>query len=254
MHTYALRLFVIILWAVIIMVGLAHAADAVANEVVVTRIEGSAMAFTKTAPAGIAIKMADRLSRDTEVRVAERSRVELRFPDGTVMRLAEKSALKLSDVAYDPKTGSKNIKVDLSIGRLWANVRKLATPDSRVEVKTANAVAGVRGTVYRVNVEEDTSAVVKVYDGAVYVAGLPRQIPKPVGQVSGPVPVPGPHPVPPPYHEVTMEQWHEIVKSFQQITITPQGVASKPQDFDIKEDAKDGWVRWNQELDRQIQF
>ncbi len=157
-------------------------------------------------------------------------------------------------MSYEPKTGSKNVRVGLSLGRLWANVKKLVTADSKVEVKTVNAVAGVRGTVYRVNVEEDKSALVRVYDGFVYVSGSPREIPKPATQVSGPVPVPGPHEVPPPYHEVSMEEWHEIVKSFQQITISAQGTASKPQDFDVKQDAKDDWVKWNQELDRQMTF
>ena len=123
------------------------------------------------------IRKNDRLTKEQDVKVDEKSRVELRFPDGTVMRLAEKTQLRLSDVSYDRKTGGKNMKVDLSVGKLWAKVKKLVTPDSAVEVKTVNAVAGVRGTVYRVNVEEDASAVVKVYDGQVYVAGLPGRSP-----------------------------------------------------------------------------
>jgi hypothetical protein len=37
-------------------------------------------------------------------------------------------------------------------------------------VKTSNAVAGVRGMVYRVNVDEDISALVKAYEGEIFVA------------------------------------------------------------------------------------
>ncbi len=220
----------------------------------VTIVDGKAQLFTKDKAAGRALRKGDNLTRDHEVRVAEKSRVEIRFPDGTVMRLSEKSRLVMSEVQYDKKTENKTVKVSLGVGKLWANVKKLVTPDSSVEVKTGNAVAGVRGTVYRVNVEEDKSAMVKVYDGSVYVAGPPKnETGKPPAQVSGPVPVPGPHEVPPPYHEVTMEEWTAIVKAMQQITISPQGVPSKPEDFDPKADADD-WVRWNQERDKQLQF
>ncbi len=219
---------------------------------VVTMLDGKAYAYSKGAKTGVALKKGDKLSKDQEVKVAERSRLELKFPDGTVMRLAPKSTLKLSDVSYDASTQGKNVKVNLTVGKLWANVKKLATADSKVEVKTVNAVAGVRGTVYRVNAEEDQSAMVKVYDGSVYVAGTQQgaQAGAPTG---APIPVPGPHQVPPPYHEVSMEEWHVIVKSFQQITISPQGVPSKPQDFSPQEDMDD-WVKWNQERDKQVRF
>ena len=57
-------------------------------------------------------KEGDRLSKEHEVRVGERSRIELRFPDGTVMRLSEKSRLAMNEVQYDKKTESKNVKVE----------------------------------------------------------------------------------------------------------------------------------------------
>jgi hypothetical protein len=50
-----------------------------------------------------------------------------------------------------------------------------------------------------------------------------------------------------------MEEWHVIVRSFQQITISPQGVASKPEDFSPQQDMDD-WVKWNQERDKQLQL
>lgn len=167
------------------------------------------------------------------------------------MRFAERSVIKMEDISYDGKTQNKNVKVNLGIGKVWANVKKLATADSRVEVKTVNAVAGVRGTVYRVNVEDDNSAMVKVYDGTVNVSGIPKDAAKTPGQFTAPVPVEGPREVPPPYHEVSMEEWTVIVKAMQQVTISPQGVASKPQDFTQQQDMDD-WVKWNQERDKQL--
>jgi len=250
--TYGAAALLITLWCF----SFASAAEepAARTEAMVTMIEGTAHVFTKGSTVGLPLKKGSKLKRGEEARVGANSRMEIRFPDGTVMRLAEKSRLVMDEVLYDSKTENKDVKVNLAVGKLWANVKKLVTPDSTVEVRTSNAVAGVRGTVYRVNVEEDKSALVKVYDGTVYVANPPKEEPgKPPREVSGPVPVPGPHEVPPPYHEVTVEEWQVIVQSFQQVTISPEGVASQPQAFDPKADADD-WVKWNQERDKQTQF
>ena len=229
------------------------AAEPGASEAVVTAIQGTARIYTKDSAAGRLLKKGDVLKRENEVKVAEKSRIELRFPDGTVMRLSEKSHLKMSELSFNKQTDSKNVKVDLSLGKLWANVKRLTTSDSSVEVKTTNAVAGVRGTVYRVNVEEDKSALVKVYDGTVYVANPPRDASKPVDKATAPHEVSGPKEVPPPYHEVSMEEWTAIVKAMQQISISPEGKPSKPEDFDPKTDSDD-WVKWNQERDNQVNF
>ncbi len=247
MHTM-IRLTV----AVVLITGFSAAAvSADDSAAVVTRLEGSASVFTKGVKTGTPLKKNDKIMKGQEVNVGERSRIELKYPDGTVMRFAEWSTIKMEDITYDSKTKSKKVKVDLGGGKLWANVKKLVTSDSKVEVKTVNAVAGVRGTVYRVNVDADNSAMVKVYDGSVNVTGVPKEQPKTSGQVTAPVPVSGPQEVPPPYHEVSMEEWTVIVKSMQQITISPQGVASKPQDFTPQQDMDD-WVKWNQERDKQL--
>ena len=241
---------------VAVVVLFSHPVDAVktgGREAVVTFVQGTVMKFTGETETGIPVKRNDRLSKDHAVKVGKASRMEIRFSDGTVMRLSERSHLKLSEVSYNKKSGSKRLKVTLVLGKLWANVKKLLTPESTVEVKTANAVAGVRGTVYRVNVEEDTSAMVRVYEGSVYVAGAPRAVQKPATEVSGPLPVPGPHEVPPPYHEVTLEEWLVIVQAMQQVTVSPQGVASVPSLFTAEDDA-DEWVQWNRQRDTLLTF
>jgi len=245
---------VLALILVLVFGTVAVAGETAQTDAVVTMIQGTARVFSAGAKTGRLLKKGDKLRQEHEVRVAEKSRIEIRFPDGTVMRLSEKSHLKMDQVLYNQQTQAKNVKVGLSVGKLWAKVRKLATPDSAVEVKTSNAVAGVRGTVYRVNVEEDKSALVKVYDGTVYVANPPKDtMGKPPVQVAKPAEVSGPTQVSPPYHQVTMEEWTVIVKAMQQISISPQGVATQPQDFDPKADADD-WVKWNQERDKQMSF
>jgi hypothetical protein len=249
----SITLSLVLLLAFVCVSSHVPAAESGGSDAVVTVIKGTARVYSKAATQGHVIKKGDRIKEDQEVRVAEKSRIEMRFPDGTVMRLSEKSSLKMSELTFNKKTESKNVTVDLEGGKLWAKVKKLTTPDSSVAVKTSNAVAGVRGTVYQVNVDEDKSALVKVYDGEVYVANPPRDTSQPIDKVKAPHPVAGPHEVPPPVHEVSMEEWTVIVKAMQQITISPEGVASQPQAIDPKADADD-WVKWNQERDKKLPF
>lgn len=251
MRAFTCKMARIVISAVLIAgisVSMGSADDSAA---VVTRLDGSAAVFAKGAKTGKPLKKNNKIMKGQKVKVGERSRLELKYPDGTVMRFAERSVIKMDDISYDSQTQNKKVRVDLYGGKLWANVKKLVTADSRVEVKTVNAVAGVRGTVYRVNVDEDNSAMVKVYDGSVNVTGVSKEQPKTPEQVTAPFPVPGPHEVPPPYHEVSMEEWTVIVKAMQQISISPQGVASEPQDFTPQQDMDD-WVKWNQERDQQL--
>jgi len=251
MRSFTNRLTCIVLAAILITGCAVTMASAVDSAAVVTRLDGSASVFANGAKVGTPLKKNTKIMKGQEVKVGERSRIEIKYPDGTVMRFAERSVIKMDDISYDSKTQNKKVRVDLGSGKLWANVKKLATADSRVEVKTVNAVAGVRGTVYRVNVEDDNSAMVKVYDGSVNVTGIPKEAAKTAGQYTAPVPVAGPSEVPPPYHEVSMEEWTVIVKAMQQVSISPQGVASKPQDFTPQQDMDD-WVKWNQERDQQL--
>jgi ferric-dicitrate binding protein FerR (iron transport regulator) len=251
MRAFTCKIACIVIVAVLISGIAVTTGSADDSAAVVTKLDGSATVFAKGAKTGKPLKKNSKITKGQEVKVGERSRLELKYPDGTVMRFAERSVIKMDDISYDSKTQNKKVRVDLGGGKLWANVKKLATADSRVEVKTVNAVAGVRGTVYRVNVEDDNSAVVKVYDGSVNVTGVPKESAKTSGQFTPPVPVAGPSEVPPPYHEVSMEEWTVIVKAMQQISISPQGVASQPEDFTPQQDMDD-WVKWNQERDKQL--
>jgi hypothetical protein len=226
------------------------AADAGDDAAIVTLVVGKAHVLAKGERDGKLLKKKDLVRKGQEVRVDERSRLELKYPDGTIMRFAERSVVTMDELFYDRSTEKKNLRVQVGFGKLWASVKRLVTPDSKVEVKTVNAVAGVRGTTYRVNVEADTSALIRVYDGFVDVSGTRPAAPASPPQGMAPVPVAGPHEVPPPYHEVTMEEWHVIVKSFQQVAVSPNGVASEPQDFTAQQD-RDDWVLWNQERDGQ---
>jgi len=145
--------------------------------------------------------------------------------------------------------GRRAVGISMTLGKIWSNVRKsLAGRGDKFEISCQNAVAGVRGTVYRMDIEVDQSAVVKVYDGEVSVAGVSQNNSRPFTAVGPPKPVSGPSVIEGP-KPVSMEQWVYLVKSMQQIQITADGRALEPKDFTEAEDMDD-WVKWNKQRDK----
>jgi ferric-dicitrate binding protein FerR (iron transport regulator) len=184
-----------------------------------------------------------------EVVTGSKARLELILPDNSKVRFADNSRFRI--VQLDTGTASRNVRINVAVGRTWANVSKIFGGKSRFEVSCENAVAGVRGTIYRVNVSDDKSAVVKVYDGEVAVsgggdrpatqeAGKPPVLGVPT-KVSGPTKVAGPK-------KITMEEWVYLIRSMQQINISSTGVPDKPRSFTEQED-RDEWVDWNKARD-----
>jgi len=177
------------------------------------------------------------------------SRIELKLPDNSLIRFDELTTFEIISVEFDKKSKQRNINVSMVLGKTWANVSKIFGQRGRFAVSTKTAVAGVRGTVYRVNVAKDNTVEVKVYWGEVGVSSaLKKEAAEGPAPIMKPTKVLGPHPVAGP-HAVSMEEWTYIVKSMQQIIIRPDGTPTKPMPFLASEDLND-WVRWNQERDK----
>ncbi|MBM2838039.1 MAG: putative periplasmic protein [Deltaproteobacteria bacterium] len=188
----------------------------------------------------------DYLGANESVKTGLRTRLELTLPDGSKVRFSENTLFKVESLLVTEE--ERRFEMKAIFGKVWFKVKKYKKLKkiSVYEVKTATAVAGVRGTTFRIDANEDLSSLVKVYEGEVSVNSLPTESedkgtkPK---YISGPKEVKGPH-------EVSREEWSYIVKSWQQIAVSPEGAASKPVSFSPEEDKSD-WVLWNQEMDKE---
>lgn len=188
------------------------------------------------------------------IRTGENARLELKFADSSIIRVGASSQLVLNVAGYDGKTKEINVEATVVAGKTWSKVSTLINGESKskFEVKTAHAVAGVRGTVFRVDSENDDASVVKVYSGAVAVAApttIKVEDPKknclsPVdpacrgGQVAAPA-------------QVTKKQWEELVGKMMQIKVGKTGVLQSATPFTDEEDKQEDpqWVQWNQARD-----
>jgi len=218
------------------------------GEAKVTFLEGTSNAVCPGQKGTIKLKVNDLLKSGCEISTDMNSRLELTLPDKSIVRFADNTRIKIlqADIIDARK---RDVKIFITIGKIWSNVRKSLGGKGRFEISCENAVAGVRGTIYRMNVEEDKSALVKVYDGEVNVASSTIKKDKksplagPPKPVAGPTAVAGPKPV-------SMEEWVYIVRSMQQIRISSDGKAEEPKDFTEAED-RDEWVDWNRERDKE---
>ncbi|MDI6739816.1 MAG: FecR family protein [Candidatus Edwardsbacteria bacterium] len=95
------------------------------------------------------------------IRTGKDSRAELNFSDGTVVRLGDNTRFFIRE-------NSSDRSFQLLWGKFWAKVVKLAEK-SKFEVESPTAVAGVRGTVFKVEVDKDSTSRVAVEEGMVEV-------------------------------------------------------------------------------------
>jgi len=179
-----------------------------------------------------------------------RTRLEITLRDQSVVRVGPRSRVVLGAAVFGRTVEERKVATRLLVGDLWAKVAKAVGGDSRFEVQTANAVAGVRGTTFRVDAKADRSVVVKVYGGTVAVAGG-GAIPRPAHQGGAPagdgagkkrVQVAGPK-------EVSREQWERVVGAMMQVKVAADGTPAQPEPFALAGAEADAFEAWNRERD-----
>ncbi|MCB9496389.1 MAG: FecR domain-containing protein [Fibrobacteria bacterium] len=157
--------------------------------------------------------------------VGATSRVELRYPDNTLLRLDENSKLVLADrVAGKPEP-------KLVVGKAWANVKKIGQGGTGFGVRTPTAVAAVRGTVFQVEGGLDSSSV-RLYEGKVDVGTPKAADARAKGEVSGP-------------SEVGLDQWVKLLQG-EQVVMRKDGTWASSK-FDVG--ARDPWILFNAQRD-----
>lgn len=104
----------------------------------------------------------------TRIRTGKTGQAKVVFADGSKLEIKPSSSLMLSKHKRNKK---KKNSVLLFFGRIWNKVARSVGGAENYEVKTANAVCGVRGTVFETAVADDGSVRVRVTSGIVGVGG-----------------------------------------------------------------------------------
>lgn len=182
------------------------------------------------------LRVSQKIDAGDLIRTGEESIVEVTYDRGTVVRIGEKSKVSLK---------GDEAGVEVKEGKVWANVQKLANGQFRVT--TPVATAAVRGTVFRVDAEADSSSTIALYEGIVDVGPADttkiKEKPKATGW-GPPVQVAGPY-------EVTMEDWIRLDPG-SQINVKPTGKYATT-GIDAAKEARVQWILFNQQRDKDVQ-
>lgn len=157
---------------------LLFALSAMASEPVgkVSSLEGVVDVLRGGQLPAIAVKVGDPVFEKDVIRTKSNGKAEVTFNDGNVIRVAPSSRIDISE--YNAKEGSNKAVITLPRGKIQSVVNKdiaksiAVSGKSTYEVRTPNAVAGVRGTDYFVFHNQNISGVA-VKEGVV-VAQNPK--------------------------------------------------------------------------------
>ncbi len=122
-------------------------------------------------------KLGDSVSVGDILRAKSKSRAEVTFQDGNILRLAESTRVRITE--YQAREGSTTT-LELFRGKTQNIVSGLAR-DARYEVRTPNAVVGVRGTNFIAFFQNGVSGFLP-REGTIY--GYNRAIPQEVRVVT----------------------------------------------------------------------
>lgn len=110
------------------------------------------------------LQSGDELEFGKETKTDANGSAVIHFLDGSVARLDKESSLVIEEGSFDEINLALKVRMYLTAGRLWSRIIQLATPDSFWEVRTANAVATVRGTAFGIEYIKNKSFVLVAED------------------------------------------------------------------------------------------
>lgn len=213
----------------------------------IKRVEGKISIMREGAEKWRDAKVNTVLKKGDQLYTREESFAEIVYTTGAVLRMDENTKIVVETIT------EKGHKTATPIGNIWVNMKKLLSKNSEFELRSPTATAAIRGTVFQMTTDKDTTTDVSVFKGKVAVGpgskhetktGEKKTIPsKQRYEVQGPTEVPGPY-------EVTLEHWRMIV-SGQRISVNKEGKYSQDE-FDFGKVKDDDFVKKNLELDKEL--
>ena len=134
---------------------LATPVRAAGNKAYVSYLEGSAFKCS-TGTDWKSVSKGDTLIGEDQVKTGAKSKIEIILPDSSRIRFSENTSVKIESLFSNEEERDFGFKV--FFGKIWSKAAKFKKT-SRFEIKTANAVAGIKGTTYRINANKDKSSI-----------------------------------------------------------------------------------------------
>ncbi len=149
-----------------------QAAEPVAQ---VVSIDGAAEVERADSGESVALAVRSAIYLNDLIKTSEKGRVKLLLGDDSVLKVSPRSQLRVTEQVVGPGEESRTT-LNLLQGKLRSLVGKKLGANSRFEVHTSVAVAGVRGTDFEVLALEQT--LVRCFEGLVAVGNIRAAIDK----------------------------------------------------------------------------
>ncbi len=112
----------------------------------------------------------DSVSEMATVIALEESEAIIKLLNDTEIFINENTKAYFYNLKQSPnKKELTETGIKLFTGKIFSNVKNIMNTGSKYEIDTGSATAGVRGTKFLVELDDNKEANIKVYEGAVYV-------------------------------------------------------------------------------------
>lgn len=142
----------------------------VSDPAVVTSVTGYVEVVTSNQT--VLLQRFDQVQEGETVITHENSTAQLRLSSGSTIRLAPQTNLTLREMKTGRPAANRKEGLKLLTGKIWAKVSSLWGDDSKFEVATDNAVAGVRGTSFTVESDGQGDERFTLIEGAIVLKGF----------------------------------------------------------------------------------
>ncbi|MBK9443761.1 MAG: FecR domain-containing protein [Comamonadaceae bacterium] len=141
-----------------------HAAIAAGSAAQIVSLQGAGEQRGGQSDAWATAKTSQLLAGGAYVRTLSASKMALLFADDTQLRLNQNSVLQVKAIA----NGAEPTSLMLSLGRAWAQTKR--QNNSRLNLETPAATAGIRGTDWELDVDANGKTLLTVLSGKVEFA------------------------------------------------------------------------------------
>ncbi len=146
------------------------------SKALVTKITGEVLSRVGGNAPGHRVEAKEAITSGSDIETGPHGQVEIVLESGRVIQLQPNTRLSIKKLSRDPKTGAREDLFESTLGKIRVSVEKLKA-NSKFEIKTPTAIAGVRGTVMYLNiVPEGTTVFFEGGTGYIGNMGLGGQV------------------------------------------------------------------------------
>jgi hypothetical protein len=144
-------------------------------DAVVTYVYGEAKVQKANKPDWTSLSLGETVPQGSRIQTGKASSLELTFEDRNSFFIKSNTDLGITASQKKGSTYRLN-RFLLNTGRMVNKIKKATGSDSRLEITTPSAVASVRGTEFRVSVDQAEATRAEVLEGTVNVRGMDKSL------------------------------------------------------------------------------